>query len=407
MGFPSQTQKVYKVSEITSLIKETLENEFNYIQVEGEISNYRPSHSGHVYFSLKDQGAVLSSVMFRSQVLKLHFKPKDGMLVQAKGRLSVYPKSGSYQIICDSLNQAGMGDLLMMIEERKKRLAGEGLFDEERKRKIPLLPQRVAVITSPTGAAVRDILRVLKRRNSGVNVLVVPALVQGDEAPAQLCRQLRIVNLHKLADVIIIGRGGGSLEDLLAFYDEEVVRAIAKSKIPVISAVGHEIDFALSDFAADLRAPTPSAAAEMVAASREELLHRVGESRIAMTRQLNKQLEHVKLVMNQFKAENMERNFRIFIQPVLQHFDDMKEYLIDGMKHHLREKKHQFEIVKQRLLANSPYSILERGYAVVTRKNDDKIIKSSHEIQAEDKISIKVAKGCFDAQVKEIHHEKL
>ncbi|RPJ08472.1 MAG: exodeoxyribonuclease VII large subunit, partial [Spirochaetaceae bacterium] len=326
----SPTDRIFSITEITSLIQSLLEEGFPDIRIEGEISNFRPASSGHLYFSLKDKDSIIQAVMFKNRSQGLGFKPADGMLVRARGSLSVYPKRGNYQIICEEMELAGEGDILAMLEERKRRLAAEGLFDSERKKKLPLFPSRLAVVTSPTGAAIRDILRVLSRRHAGLSIIVLPAAVQGQEAASQIASQIRTANRFKMADVIITGRGGGSLEDLLPFSDEQVVRAIAESKIPVISAVGHEIDFALSDFAADLRAPTPSAAAEMVTASREELSRRVQELGVTLTREMDGRISGLKQRLSHFTIPLLERDFHTFLQPLLQRVDDAKEEILYG-----------------------------------------------------------------------------
>jgi exodeoxyribonuclease VII large subunit len=259
--FASDT--IFTVSQITSLIKEILEASFNNITLEGEISNWRPSAAGHIYFTLKDSDSQIKAVIFRGAASKLSFSPKDGNKVRCKGRLSVYAPQGNYQIIVTSMELAGQGNILQMLEDRKKKLAAEGLFDSNRKKNLPMFPKTIGVVTSPTGAAIRDILNVSKRRNPTININILPAIVQGDGAAQTIVKMIELANFYELCDVLIIGRGGGSLEDLLPFSEESVVRAIANSKIPTISAVGHEIDWAISDFAADRRAPTPSAAAEM------------------------------------------------------------------------------------------------------------------------------------------------
>ncbi|HUI69131.1 MAG TPA: exodeoxyribonuclease VII large subunit, partial [Spirochaetia bacterium] len=295
----------YTVSEITELIKGTLEDGFPWITVQGEISNFRPSATGHWYFSLKDMNAVLSVVMFQRRQESVRFVPQDGMLVTATGGISVYPRRGNYQLICEFLARAGQGDILAMLEERKRALAAEGLFDASRKRPLPMFPSRVAVVTSPTGAAIRDILRVLRRRSAGIDVVVLPTPVQGEGADARIARAIEIAGRWKLGEVIIVGRGGGSLEDLLPFSSEIVVRAIAASPVPVISAVGHETDVTLSDLAADIRAPTPSAAAEMVSASSAELLARVTGLASSLEDVMNQRLERIKLLLGQFAPENL------------------------------------------------------------------------------------------------------
>jgi exodeoxyribonuclease VII large subunit len=301
-------ERVFSVSEITELIKATLEDGFPRVTVQGEISNFRPSSTGHYYFSLKDNESVISAVMFRGRLSGLSFKPVDGQLVQASGGVSVYARRGSYQLICESLMRAGEGDILALLEQRKRALAAEGLFDEQRKRALPLYPSRVAVVTSPTGAAVRDILRILGRRNSGIDVVILPTPVQGEGADERIAQQIETANRFSIADVLIVGRGGGSLEDLLSFSSERVVRAIAASRIPVISAVGHETDVTLADFAADVRAPTPSAAAELVAASRAELASRVGALESGISSSLRRRLERVRLLLSQFTGENLARD---------------------------------------------------------------------------------------------------
>ncbi len=264
----NEPERPLSVSALTALVKELLEESLPSVLVEGEISNCRPASSGHLYFTLKDKGAMLQAVMFRYRSKVTGFEPVDGALARARGNITVYAARGQYQMIVERLERAGEGDILAMLEDRKRALAAEGLFDESRKRALPRFPSRVAIVTSPTGAAIRDILNVLKRRNAGMDLVVLPTAVQGEAAAAQIASQIAAANRLSLGDVLIVGRGGGSIEDLLPFSDELVVRAIAASRIPVISAVGHEIDWALSDFAADLRAPTPSAAAELVSESR-------------------------------------------------------------------------------------------------------------------------------------------
>ncbi|MBQ5877312.1 MAG: exodeoxyribonuclease VII large subunit, partial [Treponema sp.] len=236
--------KVLSVSELNSLLKDVLEGTFPSIKIEGEISNYRPNSSGHLYFTLKDTTSQISAVMFRSNVMSLSFVPKDGVKVQCTGRITVYPPRGNYQILITKMEVAGEGDVLKMLEDRKRRLAMEGLFESQRKRQLPAFPKTIGVVTSSTGAALRDILQITRRRNPCVSVIIFPALVQGDEAAPSIVKQINTANAYNMCDVLIVGRGGGSLEDLLPFSEEIVVRAIAASKIPVVSAVGHEIDWA-------------------------------------------------------------------------------------------------------------------------------------------------------------------
>lgn len=392
----------YKVSEITSLIKSTLEGSFPGVSVEGEISNFRPSSAGHLYFTLKDRDAMLQAVMFRNRALSLGFIPQDGMLVVARGSLSVYAKRGSYQIICESLDLAGQGEILVMLEERKRRLAAEGLFDSERKKPVPLLPSRIAVVTSPTGAAIRDILNVLGRRNSGVDVVILPAPVQGDEAAKIIARQIRIADRYRLGDVIIVSRGGGSIEDLLPFSDEEVVRAIVASETPVISAVGHEIDLALSDLAADIRAPTPSAAAEIVSARRDELKVRILELGRGIARSFTDRVGRTRLLLRQFTPDALERSFRVIVQPLLLRLDDAKEAVLDAMDRRVTDSRHRLSLATQALEACSPFEVLKRGYAMVYRSEDGTIVSAPDAVQVDSRISVRFHRGGLDARVEAV-----
>jgi exodeoxyribonuclease VII large subunit len=313
---------VLSVSELTSLVKDVLEGSIPRVTVEGEVSNCRPSSAGHLYFALKDSNALLNAVMFRGRAAHLDFQPADGMLVRATGTLSVYAQRGTYQLIVDAMSSSGEGAILQMLEERKRRLAAEGLFDQEKKRPLPPYPASIAVVTSPTGAALQDILQITKRRNPCVNVVVLPCLVQGTEAAPAIARMIRAANYWHLGEVIIVGRGGGSLEDLLPFSDEEVVRAVAESTIPVVSAVGHEIDWALSDFAADLRAPTPSAAAEIVVPEKDAIVDAIREAVEALAQTVEAKLDQARLLLKTFTPESMEMQFRRIEDPVLLRLQD-------------------------------------------------------------------------------------
>lgn len=399
-------EHIFQVSEITSHIKEILETSFPALAIEGEISNFRPASSGHWYFSLKDQDAVIQAVMFKYRAGRVNFLPSDGTKVIVRGNISVYAKRGNYQIICESMKKAGEGDILAMLEERKRRLASEGLFNPENKKSLPFFPSRVAVVTSPTGAAIRDILQVLGRRASGLDVVILPAPVQGDEAGAKIAAQIRRANQHQLGDVIIVGRGGGSLEDLLPFSEENVVRAIAESQIPVISAVGHEIDTSLSDLAADLQAPTPSAAAEVVSKTREELFDRVRRAYEEMKHYLENKLEHSRLLLRQFTTENLEERFRQVMQPSQLRLDDAKEGLLRAMQERLTHEKHRVEMLKATLTAHSPKKIMAKGYAVVTDRRTGKIVRSSKDSSIGSKIDIRLHTGALGAEVDLVYPEE-
>lgn len=394
-------ESCYTVSEITSLIRDLLELKFFSITVEGEISNFRPSSTGHLYFSIKDEQSVLSVVMFKNRSFGLNFKPADGMLVRAFGNISVYAKRGTYQLICESLVKAGEGELLALLEKRKAKLAALGVFDRERKKPLPLFPTRVAVVTSPTGAAIRDILRVLKRRNAGLNLVILPSAVQGEGAAEAIARQIRRANDFEMGDVLIVTRGGGSLEDLLPFYEEVVVLAIADSRIPVISAVGHEIDTTLTDLAADVRAPTPSAAAEMVSASRLELAAQLAAMRSGITGALQSRVERIRLLLSQFTPDNLVRNFQIYVQPYALEVEEAREQLKLAMERMLVPSRHRLALLSQAMVSNSPLAVLQRGYAVVRAEKTGQALMSSREVETEDIVQIRLHKGRLRAAVKE------
>ena len=389
------------VAELTRQIKDRLEAGFPRVAVEGELSNVRPSSTGHLYFTLKDDDASISAVLFRGRAHGLTFEPEDGQQVVVHGSISVYAKRGSYQIIVERMELAGVGRILAMIEERKHRLAAEGLFDADRKRRLPMLPQRIAVVTSPTGAALRDIVQVLGRRNAGIDVIVCPTPVQGEQAAGRIARMIRIASAHRLGDVMIVGRGGGSIEDLLPFSDEEVVRAIAASEIPVISAVGHEIDWALSDFAADFRAPTPSAAAEVVAASREELLGRVSELGRTIVSRFVDRYRHGKLLMRQFAPEELHRSYWILAQPTLQEFDRLREELTDAMNERVADQRHRLEIAARELASVSPDEIVKRGYAIA-RDREGRIVSDAAAVERGERFSVELRTGVIDASVENV-----
>jgi exodeoxyribonuclease VII large subunit len=394
-------EQQFTVSEITGLIREKLEGAFSNVLVEGEISNCHAASSGHLYFTLKDGGAVIQAVMFRAKQRGLGFEPQDGMLVRVRGNVSVYPQRGNYQIICEGMELAGTGDILAMLEERKRRLAAEGLFDEDRKRPIPRFPETVGVVSSPTGAAVRDILNVLGRRAAGVRVVILPTLVQGAGAAEGIAARIVQANRWKLGDVLIVGRGGGSLEDLLPFSEEPVVRAVAASKIPVISAVGHEIDWALCDFAADLRAPTPSAAAELVSESREEALLGVREAAGELGRVIRNRIERIRLLAKPFGLEDLEYRFRGILQPRLLRFDDAKEALVAGLQDKTGDLRRRLELVRAGLEAASPLAILERGFSVTTNRRTGKVLRRAADVRAGDRLSIRLLEGRVAAAAEE------
>lgn len=397
-------RKALSVTELTELVKQVVETSFDSVLVAGEISNWRPAPSGHVYFTLKDRGAMIQAVMFKGKAMRLPFRPTDGMAVRASGSLGVYAARGQYQIIVDSLEKAGEGELLAMLEERKRRLAAEGLFDPERKRPIPAFPSRVAVVTSPTGAAIRDILNVIKRRNAGIRITILPSLVQGDEAPASIARQIETANAFGLGDVLIVGRGGGSIEDLAAFSDEAVVRAVAASTIPVISAVGHEIDWSLCDLAADLRAPTPSAAAELVSEHAEDVIARVSTAAGRLEDGMRSRLDRAFMAIRYFSTEALEMRLERIQQPLRQRFDDAKESLVYGIRTACAEARHHLSTAESILRASDPSAILARGFAVVRKQGSILAIRAAGELEPDDQVCISYAIGQTDAIIKEIRN---
>jgi len=391
--------KVFSVTELTSIIKELLEGSFRLIQLEGEISNYRPSSSGHVYFTLKDEKAAISAVLFKGKANYLNFSPRDGMKVKLTGALSVYAARGNYQIIVDKMEEAGTGDILKLLEERKRHLAEEGLFDSDKKKELPFFPLRVGVVTSPTGAALRDILQIVRRRNPKVSVIVLPCTVQGAGAAEQISAQIERANMFKLADVLIVGRGGGSLEDLLPFSEEIVVRAIATSILPVVSAVGHEIDWALSDFVADVRAPTPSAAAELAVALLDDVIARINFSSQSIQQAMVDKTERMRLLIRTFSPENLEIRFRTIEQSILQRFDDAKEELLYSMENRTVDFRQRLRFALQTLEGANPKVILERGYSVVRDSTTGAVIRSAQETKEGQVLEIIPHEGKLTARV--------
>ena len=392
---------IFSVSQITDLIKEILETSFRNIIIEGEISNWRPSAAGHIYFTLKDNNAQIKAVIFHGAAMKLNFRPKDGDKVRCTGNLSVYAPQGNYQIIVNTMEMAGAGNILQMLEERKRKLAAEGLFDESRKKKLPQFPRTIGVVTSPTGAAIRDILNVSKRRNPGINITVLPAIVQGELAAPTICKMIEIANFYQLCDILIVGRGGGSLEDLLPFSEESVVRAVAQSEIPVISAVGHEIDWALCDFAADYRAPTPSAAAEMAVPLLSDIHQKLYDYKEDLYSEISRKLKEARLTIRGFNPESLEIRFRNIQQPLLNRFAAARENLPKNIQDKIKDLRIRLQNSRTILENASPQTIFDRGYSMVTDSNG-KIVRDAASLKTDDKIFITPAHGKITANVIQI-----
>jgi len=365
------------VSELSEIIKQTLETAFFGLTVEGEISDFKTSSTGHWYFSLKDEGALINAVVWKSAIPRIGFVPKNGQKVVVTGNISVYPPSGRYQINCTSMRMSGDGDILAKLEERKKLYAAKGYFDESLKKPIPKNPQKIAVITSPTGAALQDILQVTGRRNPSLEIVILPAPVQGDEAAPIIAQRIADANEYCVADVIIVGRGGGSLEDLLPFSEDCVIEAIHNSEIPVISAVGHEIDWAISDFVADLRAPTPSAAAELVCESAESQLQSLIKIKSEIINALS---EKVNTAYLKYLAIHKE-GLALYLERKIDQLRMTCEKNVDDSERAVNEKfiesKHRVSVLKSTLNASSPVEILKRGYAIVT-DSENKTVKDEN-----------------------------
>lgn len=389
---------VFSVSQITDIIKDILESSFRAIRIEGEISNWRPSSAGHIYFTLKDSNAQIKAVMFRGAASKLAFRPKDGDKVRCSGSLSVYAPQGNYQIIVSAMELSGTGNILQMLEERKRALAAEGLFDSSRKKNLPAFPRTLGVVTSPTGAAIRDILNVTKRRNRSVSVTVLPAIVQGEGAAQTIVRMIEIANFYDLCDVLIVGRGGGSLEDLLPFSEENVVRAVAASHIPVISAVGHEIDWAICDYAADRRAPTPSAAAEMAVPLLSDIQQGISERRQELLSNITNRIQQARLLIRGFNPENLEIRFRNIQQPLLNRFAAARENLEKNMADYIKNMRTRIAGSVTVLENASPREILKRGYSMVTTQ-DGTVIHRASQVSAGSTVRIFPAEGEITATV--------
>ena len=392
--------QVFTVTAITLAVKQMLEGVFRGVFVEGEVSNLRTAASGHVYFDLKDREALLSGVMFKWDAKKYGDQLQEGMQVRVGGDFSCYAKQGRYQIVAKSAELLTKGNLFLEFEKLKKKLEQEGLFAPEHKQEIPPYPQRIAVITSPTGAAVRDILSVLKRRSPHLEILIIPTLVQGDEAAPQIAQALQDANrFTPKPDVILLGRGGGSLEDLWAFNEEIVARAIFKSKIPVISCVGHEVDFTIADFVADLRAPTPSAAAELVVKNSQNTHEHIADLQKRLLQAVNLFYERAK------RRYDLAVNSPVFKRPSAltqekeQQLDDLTLRLETAFAQKNAQFSARFELAAQKLQALGPQAVLKRGYSI-TRKKDGTVISRVGQTQSGEDIFIQVRDGMIYTHVK-------
>ena len=392
--------QVFSVTAITMAIKQMMEGVFRGVFVEGEVSNLRTAASGHVYFDLKDREALLSGVMFKWDARKYALHLQEGMQVRVGGDLSCYAKQGRYQIVAKTAEALTKGNLFLEFEKLKKKLEEEGLFDPAHKKEIPAYPQRIAVITSPTGAAVRDILSVLKRRNPHLEVLVIPTLVQGDEAAPQIAEALADANkFTPKPDVILLGRGGGSMEDLWAFNEEIVARAIFKSKIPVISCVGHEVDFTIADFVADLRAPTPSAAAELVVQNSQNTQEYVAQLQKRLLQSVSLFYERAKRRYDLAVNSPVFKHTETLFAAKEQELDDLTLRLENGIREKFKNFETRLELSSQKLVALGPQAVLKRGYSI-TRKADGTVISRVSDTAPGETVYVQVQDGMIYTQVK-------
>ena len=390
-------KNILTVSQISQKIRNCLESQFPPLWIKGELSNFIAHSSGHWYFSLKDEKAQIKAAMFRGQNQKLSFRPQNGEEVLVQGQISVYVPRGDYQIICHEMEIVGSGLLQRQWEQIKKKLEKEGLFDPARKKGIPPFPRHIALVTSPTGAAVRDILNILKRRFKAVKVTLIPALVQGDQAAASLLKGLSLSKKIS-ADVLIIGRGGGSMEDLWAFNDENLARTIACHPVPVISAVGHEIDFTICDFVADLRAPTPSAAAELVVQNMDDLQEKLQSFKNQFSQQLQLKLRFLKdKLLSLEKA--LIRPGRL-LQDFSQRLDEMNLRLEHHLKQNFEKNKEKLRSLEQVLLSLNPKQVMKRGFSIVTDARGE-LIYDTKELKIKDSLNIDFFKGKAKASVTE------
>lgn len=443
---PIDSPEIWSVSQLTRRVKALLEEQVGFVWVSGEISNWRVSPAGHAYFTLKDKDSQIDAVMFRGKLMRLRFSPDSGLEVVVYGQLSVYEKRGNYQIVCDEMQPKGVGALQLAFEKLKRKLAAEGLFDDEHKKPLPLLPRRIGIVTSPAGAAIRDILNVISRRFANVHILLYPARVQGDEAAGEIVEGIRALDAFGV-DVMIVGRGGGSLEDLWPFNEEAVVRAVFAAKTPIISAVGHEIDFALTDFAADVRAPTPSAAAELVVREQEALLKKVrdlqgllsrnvrqllqvGRHRLAvargsyvfrkpeeLVRQRRQTCDDLRMRLEDAIAETVrERRLRVeraaralaLLSPAQQlkrageRLAALRRRLLQTGVTNMERRRARFEPLKAQLEALSPLAILSRGYALVFKKKGRELVRDAAQLAMGDALTLRFGTGAAESTVTRI-----
>jgi exodeoxyribonuclease VII large subunit len=393
--------KIWSVVDLTRYVRQTLETDYRLqdLWVMGEAFNVSRPSSGHLYFTLKDSEASLRCVMWRSEVADLEVLPRDGDAIEVHGRISVYEAGGQYQLYADDIRPAGIGALFEEFIRLRDRLEEEGLFDPERKRPLPAWPKRIGVVTSPTGAALRDVLNVLRRRYPLVEVILAPTPVQGDEAPGGIVSALAALNTYSQPDLILLVRGGGSIEDLWAFNDEGVARAIVASESPVVSGVGHETDVIIADYVADVRAPTPSAAAEVATPDREALAEELVEMREALERAFKDSLRELRRMYRDRLVRLRLASPRAQVANARQRVDEWSHRIVAAIRHHLALRQAAIAGLSQTLRAVGPAAVMARGYSVVTRVKDGKVVRSVSQVEPDEGISVRVSDGSFGARI--------
>ena len=397
------TQNVLSITQLNEYIQRKLDSDslLAQVAVRGEISNYKMYPSGHHYFTLKDEGSALKCVMFKGNAIRLRFRPENGMKVIAMGKVSVYTRDGAYQLYCTAMAMDGVGDLYAAFEQLKKKLAAQGLFDPAHKKRIPQYPDSIGIVTSEAGAAVHDMLRILRKRYPLTQVKLLPVRVQGVEAPGEIASAIQYANYHKLCDLLIVGRGGGSMEDLWAFNDERVAWAIYESQIPVISAVGHEPDVTISDYVADLRAATPSNAAELAVPDQEALLQTLDEKSSAMAAALMRQLKSAQQHLNVLAASPALQSPDGYLEQRGKSLELLKNRMVSAQERNLSAKHQRYIQSVSKLDAMSPLKVLTRGYAMA-KSCDGVLIRSVQQVKQGDHINIRFNDGEISAAVREV-----
>lgn len=393
-------QEVLSITQLNEYIRGRMDTDplLTQVAVRGEISNYKLYPSGHHYFTLKDESSALKCVMFKGNAIRLRFRPENGMKIISMGRVTVFPRDGAYQLYCSAMAMDGIGDLYAAFEQLKKKLEAQGLFDPAHKKPLPKYPGTIGIITSSAGAAVHDMLRILRKRYPLTHVRLLPVRVQGAEAPGEIAAAIGYANHYKLADLLIVGRGGGSIEDLWAFNDERVAQAIYASNIPVISAVGHEPDVTISDFVADLRAATPSNAAELAVPDQDALRQNLDAMSTAMAVALNRQLKAARQHLNTLAQSPVLRNPTGYIQQQGKGLELLKNRLISAQNQAINQKKQRYIAAVSKLDAMSPLKVLTRGYSMA-QTSAGEVLRSVHQVELGERVSIRLTDGILSATV--------